>query len=249
MADPKSVPQPDLQSHDDLLTLILNAFHRTIVHYAHWWQEVEREKGLDECIAIEQKVWPVSFGLQMKRLGKVLGFEVDEEGLPVALKTKSAGELRALLDALSVNWLANDGIWFQAVENTHGMDTAKTCNDNAWSRFSPFEAACIEARHELPSGPPLRKLASSLHHRLYAHVNEYTIEHVDDSTLILRMNKCRVQSARERRGLDPYPCKSGGTVEYTTFAHAVDSSIKTECIGCPPDPHPDEWVCAWKFTV
>jgi hypothetical protein len=241
--------QPDRGSPTELLRLILNAFHRTIVHYAHWWQEVEREHGLEECIAIEQKVWPVSFALQMKRLAKVLGFEVDEEGIPAALKGKSAAELRELLDALSVNWLANDGIWFQAVENTHGMETAKVCNDAAWSRFSPFEAGNIQSTHELPDGPPLLRLASALHHRLYAHINDYTLEQPDDATLILRMNTCRVQVARERKGLDPYPCKSGGLVEYATFAYAIDPSITIECIGCPPDPHPDEWYCAWKFSV
>ncbi|MCD4774238.1 MAG: DUF6125 family protein [Bacteroidales bacterium] len=44
-------------------------------------------------------------------------------------------------------------------------------------------------------------------------------------------------------------CKSGGLVEYTSFAEAIDPRIKTECIGCPPDAHPDEWFCAWRFFV
>ena len=63
------------------------------------------------------------------------------------------------------------------------------------------------------------------------------------------MNDCRVQSARKRKGLDDYPCKSGGLIEYTTFAESIDPRIKTECIGCPPDPHPDEWFCAWRFSI
>jgi hypothetical protein len=63
------------------------------------------------------------------------------------------------------------------------------------------------------------------------------------------MNKCRVQFARNRKGLEDYPCKSGGTIEYTTFAQTIDPRIKTECIGCPPDPHPPEWFCAWRFRV
>ena len=54
------------------------------------------------------------------------------------------------------------------------------------------------------------------------------------------MNNCRVQSARKRKGLDDYPCKSGGLVEYTSFVEAIDPRIKTECIGCSPDAHPNE---------
>ncbi|MGM0395361.1 MAG: DUF6125 family protein [Thermodesulfobacteriota bacterium] len=25
--------------------------------------------------------------------------------------------------------------------------------------------------------------------------------------------------------------------------------MKTTCIGCPPDPHPEEWFCAWRFSM
>ncbi|MBU4462477.1 MAG: cytosolic protein, partial [Proteobacteria bacterium] len=68
-------------------------------------------------------------------------------------------------------------------------------------------------------------------------------------SFIFQMNECRVQSARKRKGLDDYPCKSGGIVEYTYFAKAINPAISTECIGCPPDAHPDEWYCAWQFKI
>ncbi|MCD4789220.1 MAG: DUF6125 family protein, partial [Bacteroidales bacterium] len=25
--------------------------------------------------------------------------------------------------------------------------------------------------------------------------------------------------------------------------------IKTECICCPPDKHPEEYYCAWRFYI
>jgi len=34
-----------------------------------------------------------------------------------------------------------------------------------------------------------------------------------------------------------------------TIAGTIDSRIKTECIGCPPDKHPEEWFCAWRFSI
>jgi hypothetical protein len=63
------------------------------------------------------------------------------------------------------------------------------------------------------------------------------------------MNNCRVQAARKNRGLADYPCKSAGIVEYSTFASQIDSRIKTTCVACPPDEHPVEWFCAWRFTI
>ena len=62
-------------------------------------------------------------------------------------------------------------------------------------------------------------------------------------------DECRVQAARKRKGLPDYPCKSAGMVEYPAFARTIDSRIRTECVGCPPDDHPAEWFCAWKFTL
>ena len=66
---------------------------------------------------------------------------------------------------------------------------------------------------------------------------------------MFRMDDCRVQSARKRKNLPDYPCKSGGLVEYASFAETIDPRIRTECVGCPPDAHPAEWYCAWKFSL
>jgi hypothetical protein len=236
-------------TREELIGMIADTLHRTIVHYGMWFKEVEEHLGLEECLAVEEKVWPRSFGIFMARLGKILGFEADEQGIPAALKNRSVEELQKLLEGVSVNWLANDGVWFQGVESRHDLPTAQECNNAAWNRFSPFEAGCITALHDVAGEDPLEVLAAALEKRLYANINVYKLERPDAKTLILYMNDCRVQSARKRKGLEDYPCKSGGLVEYTTFATAIDPRIKTECIGCPPDPHPDEWFCAWRFTV
>ena len=84
---------------------------------------------------------------------------------------------------------------------------------------------------------------------MYAFINEQSIQDDGENAIIFQMNNCRVQAARKRRGLPDYPCKSAGMVEYPYFARAIDSRIRTECIGCPPDPHPDAWFCAWKFSI
>ena len=203
---------------------------------------------MEKALAIEKNVWGASFGNQLKRLGKVLGFEI-KDGVPAHLHSLSREELLELLKNLGVNWLANDGIWFQAVERAYGMNDAKRCNDTCWTRYSPFEAERIKQLLELPDNGGIPALKKALGFRMYALINKQTIEEPDENTIIFRMVDCRVQAARKRKGLDDYPCKSVGLVEYPYFAKTIDSRITTECIGCPPDEHPDGWFCAWKFIL
>ncbi|NPA24551.1 MAG: cytosolic protein [Deltaproteobacteria bacterium] len=238
------------QADDEvLIRLVMDAFRRTLVHYGFWYAEVEHQLGMEKAFQVERKVWSASSANQMKRLGKVLGFAVEADGTPARLKKLSREELLELLKNLGVNWLANDGIWFQAVEFEHGMIDAKRCNDSCWTRYSPYEAERIKELLELPENGGIPALKKALAFRMYALINRQSIEDVDDRCIIFRMNECRVQLARQRKGLDDYPCKSVGLVEYPYFARTIDSRIKTECLGCPPDPHPDEWFCAWKFTL
>jgi len=155
--------------------------------------------------------------------------------------------LDKLRESIAINWLANDGIWFQAVEFKQGMNDAKRCNDSCWAQFSPFEARSIKKLLGLAEAPGLDGLKKALQFRLYSFINVQSLHEEKEKSFVFRMNECRVQNARKRKGLDDYPCRSGGQVEYRAFAETIDSRIKTECICCPPDEHPEEYFCAWKF--
>jgi len=228
---------------------VVDGLRLSLIHYGIWFKEVEYQLGLQSAMELEEQTWQTVFPIIMKRLARVLGFETDSRGIPLRLYGKSEEELQEILSALSANWLAADGVWFQSVEKRHEMYTAKRCNDTCWSRFSPLEAFHLKALLGLPEKGGLNALEEALRHRLYVNLNEYAIERPDERTLIYRMKRCRVQETRERKGLEDYPCKSGGIVEYTTFARTIDPAIVTECLGCPPDLHPRDWFCSWKFTL
>ena len=183
----------------------------------------------------------------MRRLAKEFDFQ-QEEGIPDFLREMPKEDQLSLLDSIAKNWLAQDGVWFQAVEFTRGMNDAKRCNDSTWARFSPFEAWSIKRMLGLGKHPGLDGLKKALNFRMYGRLNIQSCRR-EGNALVFEMNNCRVQSARNRKGLDDYPCKSAGLVEYSTFATAIDDRIKTECLGCPPDSHPDNWFCAWRFVI
>ena len=56
---------------------------------------------------------------------------------------------RALSDAAK-NWLAIDGLWFQAVEQVYGMDAALAIDRQVWSQFAVIEARRIKEWLSLP---------------------------------------------------------------------------------------------------
>jgi hypothetical protein len=238
---------------DDLSTpemrrLLIDFFHRIVVHYGLWFSEVHHQMGLPKALETMDRVFEKNLGIQMDRLAKSLNFEM-EDGLPAGLARMDKKALSTALDDVAKNWLVNDGVWFQAVEFREGMVDAKRCNDSCWAHFSPFEAWSIKRFLNLGVSPGLEGLARALNFRVYARLNTQSVQWEENGALVFKMNECRVQSARKRKGLDDYPCKSGGLVEYTYFARSVDARIQTECIGCPPDPHPQEWFCAWRFTL
>jgi hypothetical protein len=147
------------------------------------------------------------------------------------------------------NWLAHDGLWFQAVERRLGMPDAIVLDREAWIDFTRIEARRIMQRHDIQPGGGLDSLAAALGYRLYALLNRQTLNRLDERTLRFEMNECRVQAARERKGLPDFPCKPVGLAEYAFFAHAIDPRIRTTVVTCPPDPHPEGLHCAWLFEL
>ncbi|WP_027367924.1 DUF6125 family protein [Desulfocurvibacter africanus] len=231
-----------------LVAMIVDAVRRSAVHYGLWFAEAVHQLGLEKALEAEREAGDRAAPILAARIAKALGMDASD-GPAALLRGLDQERLSALLDALCVNWLALDGVWFQAVEGLAGMDDAKRVNDTCWSRFAPLEARRIMAMHGFPRDGGLETLKTALGLRLYSRVNEYEIVEETPDSFVFRIRQCRVQAARTRKGLAEYPCKTGGLVEYRTFAQAVDPRIRTHCLACPPDPHPAEWCCAWRFEL
>ncbi len=164
------------------------------------------------------------------------------------IEDSSRNDLIKLVQLHAKNWLAHDGCWFLAAEQKFGMETAIELDTQSWACFSPVEARRIIQTFDIPDGGGLDALEKALAYRLYATVNRQESERVNISTLRFRMVDCRVQLARQRKGLPPFPCKAVGLVEYAQFAQTVDPRIETVRIHAPPDAVTDSF-CEWEFRV
>ena len=54
-----------------------------------------------------------------------------------------------------------DGVWFQSVERTNGMDAAMYHDTEAWKRFTVIEAKRIKQFLNLPERPGLGRACPS----------------------------------------------------------------------------------------
>lgn len=235
-------------SGEELARLALDLLHRTMVHHVFWFKEVEHQMGFEKALEIMEGAYQKTTGVQLNRLSKLFGFKLIN-GIPEFLVDVPKERMFEIIEAFGLNWLALEGIWFQEVESKHGMNEAKRCADSCWAWFSPFEAWSVKRLLKLPDQSGIDGLRRALQLRLYARIGKQTVIEESPDSIVLQMNECRVQSARKRKGLNDYPCKSAGLVEHTNFARTIDPRIKTECVACPPDDHPEDWFCAWRFSI
>ena len=159
-------------------------------------------------------------------------------------------QLEGMLVDFAKNWLAHDGLWFQAVEGKFDLETAIELDTRAWEKFTVIEARRIMKLHQIEENSGLEGLKKALGFRLYAVLNKQEIRNETPHSFEFYMVDCRVQSARNRKGMTLFPCKSVGIVEYSGFARTIDARIRTECIGCPPDEQAGkEYYCGWRFSI
>ena len=164
------------------------------------------------------------------------------------LSSYSKDELIDLIEIYSKNWLAMDGVWFQSIERKFGMDEAMYHDAEAWKRYTVTEARRIKAFLKLPEHPGLEGLAKALKLRFYGNINDDRID-IEDNVLVYTSVDCRVQRARESKGMPFHPCKSVGIIEYSGFAKVINDRIKCECLSCYPDITDKACCCKWKFTL
>lgn len=164
------------------------------------------------------------------------------------LQALSKDELIDLLELSSKNIVAMDGIWFQVLEESIGMDKTMSYDTEVWRRYSPAEGRRLKKYFQMDEHPGLEGLAKALAVGYSTLANE-TEMIWEDGALVYRVVVCRVQAARERKGMEFHPCKPVGLVEYSGFARAIDDRIVCECVSCYPDVTDPTCGCAWRFTI
>src|SRR5665647_675631 len=91
----------------ELASLAIDMLHRTMVHHVFWFKEVEHQMGFEKALEIMETSYEKSKSIQLKRLGKLLNFEL-EDGIPEPLLKMPREKMAGLIEGLGVNWLIGD---------------------------------------------------------------------------------------------------------------------------------------------
>jgi hypothetical protein len=162
-------------------------------------------------------------------------------------KSMSKEELLSYLEFLLWHYRLVDSFWFLSVEEAHGRKNAEKLNENVWARAGSLAIRDVKQQFDI-SEKGLNGLEKALRLFPWTSIGNHQIKKTDDE-IILTVPRCPPQVARLKRGLGEYDCKDMHGQEFINAAREIDPRIRVVCDFAPPDPHPKDLFCRWRFVL
>lgn len=163
------------------------------------------------------------------------------------MRTFDNEELYPYIEFMINSFRKADGFWFLGVEKAYGYDAAIELNEKVWHRMGKIMTREIKEKFSIHE-KGLKAFARVLRYSPWTMISEFDIDEKDDE-VIVSIPHCASQEARLKKGMGEYSCKEMHLGEFTNMIEEIDNNIKVECLFAPPDPHPKDLFCQWRFTM